>query len=177
VSDAPDYEHVFTLVAAMSDAPDWQETAVGPGGTPIASGFQAVTGISTSEVTVGPGGAESGFTVVECPYSGTVAVWLLVPISTTGDNEVVNGSIWLTLTGPGTGPSDTQISSFNLTVPTNTAYQPNLVPVFGVIYNAVATDTVIGVTVVNYSASATVIFGGPNEITYGGATQYMLMGS
>lgn len=36
-SGAPDYEHVFTLVTPVvgAGAPDWQDTAVGPGGTPI----------------------------------------------------------------------------------------------------------------------------------------------
>lgn len=60
MSDAPDYEHVFTLVAAMSDAPDWQETAVGPGGTPIGSGALAINGGGgTDAIVVAPGASQA----------------------------------------------------------------------------------------------------------------------
>jgi len=40
-SGAPDYQRVFTLVAPSMThgAPDWQETAVGPSGAPIAGGI------------------------------------------------------------------------------------------------------------------------------------------
>ena len=38
-SDAPDYQRVVVLeVSAMSDANDWEEVVVGPGGTPISGG-------------------------------------------------------------------------------------------------------------------------------------------
>lgn len=44
-SGAPDYQEVFTLVAPVvgSGAPDWELTAVGPGGVPIGGGFSLVS--------------------------------------------------------------------------------------------------------------------------------------
>lgn len=60
MSDAPDYEHVInTEASALSDAPDWQDVAVEPGGGPIGGGGSASMPLAAQDM---------GFAAWSYPY-------------------------------------------------------------------------------------------------------------
>lgn len=163
MSDAPDYEHVFTLGAAMTDAPDWQETAVGPGGVPIGSSFaNAASGLG-GETYIAPG---SSITQNFTPdFGGTLIGMLIVCLTslTTAGNYLVRAQPLLT--GPGGISGGSPWVTGSLYVPAGATKGTDLTLIVPFVADDTeGGDTEIGVTVWNDTSS-------PDDVQYGGSSQ------
>lgn len=133
VPDSPDFQLTINVVAVPSaDNPDWQVTAVGPGGAPIGGGYKSLTGpgeTATPGDLIQAGGFKVDDSVgdsVQLTSSGTGGVYL-----------IDGGGIWglpqpgVHITEDNTGPieisqaGDGDITIENVTAVGNTAILAN----------------------------------------------------